>query len=463
MKEKAIRKNRLAFLMAFLFFLTLSFLIPSVAIGLEQEVGIGALVSVCDNDGICEPERGENAILCPLDCLLPVIRFRDIVPPIISNLLVSKITFDSAIVSWDTNEQALCEISWGENRKYDKGNISEIGFSFKHSIQLTGLSPATLYYFKVKCQDLSNNKSEKEGKFITLLAPDITPPVNISNFEAIPGDKKITLKWQNPPDLDFKAVMIRRSTVFFPTSPEEGELAFDGKDTSFIDTGLTNGKRYYYTAFSYDFSGNFSSGAIVSAVPFKIKPLLPEEIFTEKECLEAGYYWYDDACHREPKIVPPPPEVEKITIDDFDFIQAGRKIPIIDGKLEIKKEESLEISINYDKVPEVLKTITVTLEKGEKFFSFLLRINKEKTVYLATLMPPEEPGIYPITIAVLDYKNQTIKKLFGELEVKAKEIILIKWWQRINILHYFLAILILLIIGVLYKKRREDRKKRNHQ
>lgn len=277
---------------------------------------------------------------------------------------------------------------------------------------------------------------------------DTTPPANISDFTAVPADSQITFKWKNPPEPDFKAVKIFRSSKFYPASPEEGVLIYEGKGTSFVDTGLINGMRYYYTAFAYDKIGNYASGAIVSAIPFKIKPPPPpppEEITTEEECMEAGYYWYDDACHAEPEVVPPlPPEIEKLTLKDFDFWQEGKKLPLIEEeKLKVKTEKSLTISIDYEKVPEALKTIMVTLEKYGKIFSFLLKINLEKTFFETIILPPEEAGIYPLTLTILDYKNQTIKKISGKLIVEKPEIItpevsapcyqkIIFWYEKIN-------------------------------
>ena len=454
--------------MAFLFFLTLSFLIPSVAIGLEQEVGIGASISGCNNNGICEQDRGENSTNCPFDCPPPTpppgaVFIPDTTPPTIYNLFISKITLNSATIEWKTNEQALCQIFWGKTSKYKEGNISETTFTFLHKTELTDLSSGTTYHFKISCRDTNRNESETiDQMFTTLSPPDITPPANVSNFEAIPSDSQTTLKWQNPPDPDFKAVKIMRSEKFYPKDPWEGEMIYDGKGTSFVDTGLTNGVRYYYTAFAYDYAGNYSSGAIVSAIPFKIKPPPPpEEITTEKECLETGFYWYDDACHPEPKVVPPPPEVEKITLENFDFIQEGEKIPLKEEiKIKTETKKPITISIDYEKVPEVLKTIMVTLEKDDKFFSFLLRINKEKTAYLATLMAPEDSGVYPVTITILDYKNQTLKKIPGQLivsEVKPPPAP-IPWHEKYRLCIYILVGMIVGAgIGFLIWRRRKKK------
>ena len=387
------------------FVLLFTAIFPLFSFAVSDSVDVGQQVLNPCGNGICEPALGENIENCPLECpIIPQAGSRKILPPIIYDLFISKITLNSADIEWKTSELALCQLFWGRTQEHKEGIISEIIFSLSHKTGLTDLLPETAYHFKIKCQNQRGQEIEAvDQRFTTLAPPDITPPANVSNFEAIPGNSQITLKWKNPLDPDFKAVRIMRSEKFYPSDPWEGKLVYDGKETLFVDTGLTNGIRYYYTVFSYDFAGNFSSGAVVSAVPRLRPPPPPEEISAEKECLEAGYYWYDDACHLEPKLVPAPPEVEKIKISDFDFIFQGKKLPLIEeNKIEVKINEPLTISIDYAKVPEVLKTIMVTLEKpsrnafgiaeaggDDKFFSFLLRINKEKTAYSAVLMPPE--------------------------------------------------------------------------
>lgn len=443
------------------------------AISKTNDTGISLQVTgppVCNNNGICEAELGENYQNCPLDCPPPppppgAIFLPDTTPPIIYNLLISEITLNSAKITWETDEFALCQLFWGKTQEYELETITETGLNKKHLTKLINLLAATTYHFKISCRDSAKNESETtDQRFTTLTPPDITPPANVSNFEAIPGDDRIELKWQNPPDSDFKAVKIMRSTDFYPSDPWTGIPIYNDKGESFVDTGLTNGVRYYYTAFAYDYAGNYSSGAVVSATPFKIKPPpLPEEITTEEECIKAGYYWYDNACHAEPKAPPPPPEIEKITINEFDFIQEEKKILPIEGKIQLKPEKPLTNSIDYEKVPEVLKTIMITLEKDKKTFSFLLRINKEKTRYEAIIIPPE-PGTYPLTITILDYKNQTLKIIKGQLIVEGieKPAVPIPWYKQPKFWLYILLILLILAgIAYLIRKKLKEKKQKS--
>ena len=372
---------------------------------INQEV-----TEICNYNGVCE--ASETYSNCPNDCPAPTpgpTPVYDLIPPVIYNLLISRITLNSASIQWDTDEQAICKIFWGLTAEYEKGSIVEYALFRNHSAELTNLAPNTTYNFKVSCQDTSKNEAETIGQRFTTLTPaDITAPANVSDFEAEPGNEQVKLKWENPPDEDFKGVRILRSDRFFPIDPWDGALIYDGRAEEFVDTGLENKKRYYYTAFAYDKAGNFSSGAVVSAIP-RAKP--PEE----GEPIEI----FPPEIPEAPEI---PPELKDIldglTLNDFEFWQENKQLPVINGKVAAKPESPLTVLIKYEKLPEVLKTMLMTLMRADgKAFSFLLKINKDKSAYAATIFPPD-PEKYPMAIHVLDYKKQRVKKLEGELEIE---------------------------------------------
>jgi len=96
---------------------------------------------------------------------------------------------------------------------------------------------------------------------------DTTSPGKVKNLSAIASSTEIILSWTNPSDSDFAGVLIRRSQESVPTTISEGIQIMKEKTTTFTDTGLTNGLTYYYSLFTYDYSGNYSSPVSISVVP----------------------------------------------------------------------------------------------------------------------------------------------------------------------------------------------------
>ncbi len=97
--------------------------------------------------------------------------------------------------------------------------------------------------------------------------PDQTPPAAVTEFATDPGDGQIVLTWRNPDDGDFAAVRVQRDTGGHPSTPAEGQTAYDGPAEQATDTGLANGTVYYYTIFARDGNGNYSTGVTAVGVP----------------------------------------------------------------------------------------------------------------------------------------------------------------------------------------------------
>jgi len=113
---------------------------------------------------------------------------------------------------------------------------------------------------------------------------DSTHPSDITGFTTTPGVGQVALSWTNPPDSDFAGVMIRyRTDGTYPTSNTDGTAVSNGNggkipgqpnaSGSYIHTGLDSNLTYYYSAFTYDTSWNYSyTTAHASA-----KPLPPSD------------------------------------------------------------------------------------------------------------------------------------------------------------------------------------------
>lgn len=317
--------------------------------------------------------------------------------PNITELVVFTTT-DLAVIEWKTDVLTTFEIYWGLTEECELGSFSSDVFSKEHQVFIPGLSPDLEYYYKIDLKGKNDRKNFLYPKqFKTLEQPDTVSPANISNFlvERYEDTNDALITWDNPPDPDFWGVRIVRSEKFFPTSIDDGDTIYIGRDAGIINKNLDLDVKYYYTAFSFDVSGNYSSGAVATFAIYKpgepVLPVIPSII--------------------SPELIPP--EMEKMLLEYFEFYQNGIRKEFVDGKVNINADESVDIFLDYKNAPEVLKTILITLTEPtdeKKTFSFLLRVNENKTAYTAKIAPLKVSGLYEVSIAVLDYKNQTLKK-----------------------------------------------------
>jgi len=314
--------------------------------------------------------------------------------PKISDIQVLEKTETSALIFWRSDQPANSYVDYGLTRDYEMGLVFDEILVKEHRMELKGLKPKITYHFKVRSRDLFGTEIVSDD--YTFVLPDLTPPANVSNFSAKPGDRMITLTWINPPDEDFVGVKIQMSTTIYPSSPTEGTTVYDG-NSQFVEVRpLQNGVRYYFTAFSYDDSANYASGAIASAVP--TVEIVPPEVIP---------------------FIPPElvPKIAEIVLEDFIFTIEGVEIFPLEGVVEVRPLQSFKISIPVEKLPKVLKTIITVI--GEHTSSYLLRINPEETAYEAIITAPQEPGLYPMTTIIMDFKEGTVAKIEAKLKVVA--------------------------------------------
>jgi hypothetical protein len=128
---------------------------------------------------------------------------------------------------------------------------------------------------------------------LAVAAVDTEPPMELVEFSALALDEEIYLEWTNPSDADFAGTIIRFSEVDFPGGPDEGAPVFGsegefpgtpGSEGNYSHVALNNGTTYYYSAFAYDLSRNYSEAVTDSGTPFDGLP--PNAVTLDP--LEAG-------------------------------------------------------------------------------------------------------------------------------------------------------------------------------
>ncbi len=112
----------------------------------------------------------------------------DATPPVISNIVVSNITATGARITWTTDENSTSAVDYGTTTSYG-GTTSDAGLVTSHTIDLTGLSPDTLYHFRVRSSDAGSNEAiSVDGTFTTLKpAPPVLSNIRVTNITESSG------------------------------------------------------------------------------------------------------------------------------------------------------------------------------------------------------------------------------------------------------------------------------------
>lgn len=85
--------------------------------------------------------------------------------------------------------------------------------------------------------------------------------------KAEPADNQIIFEWNNPGEINFVRTVIVKKEGGYPTSPSDGQTLYEGREKTFTDTNVQNGKTYYYALYSYNHEKIYSRGINVSLAP----------------------------------------------------------------------------------------------------------------------------------------------------------------------------------------------------
>ncbi|NCO44183.1 hypothetical protein GW889_01480 [Candidatus Berkelbacteria bacterium] len=107
---------------------------------------------------------------------------------------------------------------------------------------------------------LVTGQSSHFTSFAVTAATDTTPPTTPTSQSAtdVKTGGKVTVAWTNPTDSDFSKIRIYRSTTEGSVGDALTTIS-STTTTSYDDTSLTNGTKYYYVVRALDTSGNEST------------------------------------------------------------------------------------------------------------------------------------------------------------------------------------------------------------
>ena len=168
--------------------------------------------------------------------------------PTISGVKAGNITYNSAIITWSTDRLANSTVNYSTDLLLDSAAYDS-SFVLNHSITLTGLTPSTMYSYKVSSANSSGNTTidDNHEAFYHFTTGVMISGVNAGNIT----DTSATITWTT----DQQAT----STVTYGNSTPPSLTAFDSNPLtihSITLTGLTPGTLYYYEASSKDINGH---------------------------------------------------------------------------------------------------------------------------------------------------------------------------------------------------------------
>ena len=176
----------------------------------------------------------------------------DTTPPIISSISSDPLA-NSATITWTTDEAADSQVEYGQTQSYGSQTLLDSSGNTSHSQDLTDLSPATSYHFRIKSRDAAGNLTVSDDNTLTTQAafdtsfPSIPP--NLSASAA--SYSQIDISWDtSTDDVGVTGYHLYRDGTLIATTTD---------DTFVSDTDLSPATTYFYTVSAYDAAGNESS------------------------------------------------------------------------------------------------------------------------------------------------------------------------------------------------------------
>lgn len=96
--------------------------------------------------------------------------------PTFSNIQAANVNSNSAAINWTTDETADTQVEYGTTTAYGSSTTLNPALVTAHSQNLTGLTPGTLYHYRVKSRDAAGNLATSSDQTFTTTVVDTQPP-----------------------------------------------------------------------------------------------------------------------------------------------------------------------------------------------------------------------------------------------------------------------------------------------
>ncbi|MEI8067486.1 MAG: fibronectin type III domain-containing protein [Candidatus Shapirobacteria bacterium] len=178
-------------------------------------------------------------------------------PIIDSQPTTSSVTTKKATVNWSTDRKADSKIAFGtKSGSYNTEEPSNPTQVSSHSINLTGLSPGTTYYYRAKWTDEDGNTGTSDEKSFTTAAAPTVKDVLVKNVNL------------SSALVQFTSTGASKVKVYYGTSTAFGgalEIHTSTSEATYTVNliGLLDGTKYYYKINAFDSESSEYEGTVL--------------------------------------------------------------------------------------------------------------------------------------------------------------------------------------------------------
>ncbi|MEK7589011.1 MAG: immunoglobulin-like domain-containing protein, partial [Patescibacteria group bacterium] len=197
----------------------------------------------------------------------PIIGFTTLTPdttaPDITNIHTGTINQTSTTANWNTDEPSDSQVEYGPTSSYGSTTSLTLTLVTGHTKTLSGLTPGTLYHYRVKSRDAVGNLAVSGDNIFTTATPDpdtIAPPVpSITTSTVTVNSDSYTIS--GTAGADTPSDSIRTVSVYNGADLVGTAVVPVGQTGWSVSVTLTQNAANSFTAISTDSSGNSSSAS----------------------------------------------------------------------------------------------------------------------------------------------------------------------------------------------------------
>jgi chitodextrinase len=193
----------------------------------------------------------------------------DATPPVISEISISEITDESALVTWSTNESGNSEVRYGKTAAYEIGSELDTRDTTSHSVRIKDLFSATEYHIQVSSTDSCNNKISSDD--VTFVTVDVSA-CEISNVEVTNvNETSATIVWTTD-EASIGEIEYGESVIYDTLTPDD---AFDTSHSVTL-ANLAEATSYHFRVTCEDASQNIGNSSDETFTTLRDNP--PENV-----------------------------------------------------------------------------------------------------------------------------------------------------------------------------------------